>query len=57
MYYVIVGIVCLIVGAVGAVIYYRRNVAKVEAALADAKARRDAAEKLVEELKTRLDRK
>ena len=43
MYYLIVGIVCLAVGAIGAVIYYRKHIASVEAALKKAEAIRDEA--------------
>lgn len=54
MYYLIVGIVCLAVGAIGAVIYYRRHVVEIESALAEAKAIRDKARAEAEALKKKV---
>lgn len=43
MYYLLAFLCGVIAGAIGAVIIYRRNIAKVEAALADAVILRDKA--------------
>lgn len=47
MYYVLVGVLCFIAGAVSAVVYYRRHVRAVESALADAKAERQRFQELL----------
>ena len=51
---VAVFVVGIIAGAVGAVIYYRRHVAEVEAALADAVVLREKARAEVRELRDKL---
>jgi cell division protein FtsL len=50
----IVILLVAVAAAVGAVIYYRRNTAKVEAALMDAVAKRDDAEKAFNDLKKKV---